>query len=64
MGLFGVGVMSLVFFINITCHLYSVDCEECKLEYVDNCLIHPLIPMTDTQVNMALRFESVDMPKI
>ena len=39
---------------------YSTDCEECKLEYVDNCLIHPLIPMHDTQVNIILYFDLAD----
>ena len=47
------------FFINIT-FFYSTDCEECKLEYVDNCLIHPLIPIMDTQVNITLYFDLAD----
>ena len=49
------------FFINIT-FFYSTDCEECKLEYVDNCLIHPLIPMHDTQVRTIAHCDSVGGP--
>ena len=53
----------------LTMFLYLInsffsDCEECKLEYIDNCLIHPLIPMYDTQVRTIAHCDTVDGPTL
>ena len=50
----------LSYFLSTSDIFYSVDCEECKLEYIDNCLIHPLIPMYDTLVNIIPYFDLAD----
>ena len=52
----------MLLYMYLTTTFYSAECEGSKLEYVDNCLIHPLIPMTDTWVNMNLPCDSVDAP--